>query len=130
MKSGITEAKTIHKKTRIPFSTIYDNKNRIKSGEGIERKPGSGAREKLSTTVKKRISNLANSNSKYSCARIGNEAFQRGSPNVHLTKIWRHLSKSGYLKLVPKKVPMITERHLKTRVEWCKKTSKLIGQKW
>jgi len=50
MKSGITEAKTIHKKTRIPLSTIYDIKNRIKSGEGIEMKPGTRAREKLSTT--------------------------------------------------------------------------------
>jgi hypothetical protein len=75
----------------------------------------------LSTSDKKRISNIANSNPKLSCAQIGKIAASRGSPEVHPTTVLRHLKKSGYLKLIPKKIPILTERHRKNRVEWCKK---------
>jgi transposase len=121
LKSGIKDPKKIHKLTKIPLSTVYSIKNRIESGKGVQREAGSGAREKLSASDKKRISNLANSNPKFSCARIATIAHSRGSPQVHSTTIWRHLKNAGYLKLVPKKIPMLTARHRKNRVDWCKK---------
>ena len=70
-KSGVTNAKSIQNITKISLPTIYDIKRRIKSELGVKRRVGSGRPSKLSTTDKKRISNLANSNPKISCARIG-----------------------------------------------------------
>jgi hypothetical protein len=46
-------------------------------------------------------------------------AEKRGAPTVSDRTIRRYLNRSGYLKLMPKPVPMMTAKHIENRLNWC-----------
>jgi hypothetical protein len=112
------------KLTKIPQSTIYTTINCIKLKGSVKRRPGSGTSQKLTAIDKKQISNSANSRPKYSCVRIDEMIRMRGSPLVCSGTIWRHLKKSGFMKLLPEPIPILTHRHQENRLKCCRKYRK------
>ena len=52
---GTKKAKDLHQLTNIPLSTCYDFIKRLKSGEGVERKSGSGGKKKIKGKDMQRI---------------------------------------------------------------------------
>ncbi len=80
--SGFKDPKLLKEKTKLSLPTIYDIIRRIESGEGIDRRRGSGRPRKLKCNDRKRIGNLANSHPKYSYARIAKLTKNNGSPEV------------------------------------------------
>jgi transposase len=120
-KLGYTSPRVLREMTNLPRSTIYDIVNKIKRDGHVVRKRGTGRQRKFNSNDKKRISNLANSHPKYSCARIGQMAHERESPKISRWTVWRSLKQSGYSKLKPKPIPMLTPAHKAKRVEWCLK---------
>jgi transposase len=69
-----------HKMTGIPLATIYRTVAKIKSGEDLQRKPGSGAKRKVVGNDLRRVSQIAHHHPKFSSAEIGELAAKRGSP--------------------------------------------------
>jgi transposase len=118
-ESGIKNPKVISKSVDLSIRQVYRIIERIECGEGVNPRPIRGRPRKLKTNDQKRISNLADSHPKYSTARIAKIARDRGSPAVHLTTVWRHLRRRGYIKLVPKPIPIMTAAHRQKRLQWC-----------
>lgn len=118
---GIKSAKKLHQFTGIPLSTIYDHLKRFQTGKGSKRKVGSGRPPKLSANDRRRVAQLANFHEKWSATRIAQRAHKKGSPLVSRQTICRVLKEQGFLKLVPKIVPLLTQQHKDERVRWCQK---------
>jgi hypothetical protein len=62
---------------------------------------------------------LANSHPKWPCTRISKLAADRGLPEVDQSTVWRHLRGKGYAKMMPKRRPALTEKHIQKRFERC-----------
>ncbi|RWR98829.1 hypothetical protein B4U79_17110 [Dinothrombium tinctorium] len=118
-EDGIREPNKIHRMTGIPLRTCQRICGRIRRGEDLQRRRGSGAKPKFQANDLRRIQQLALKNPKWSSARIGELAALRGSPKVHATTIWRNLVAKGYLKWIPKPIPMLKPEHKTKRVAWC-----------
>jgi transposase len=91
----------------------------INSNQTIERKPGGGRPPKLSKKHCDILSKLVKRNPRYSAARLGELAVDKGVPKVSRVTIWRHLKKMGYKIFTPQRIPMLTKRHKKSRLDWC-----------
>lgn len=120
MDAGITEAKELHARTNMPLRTIYDTKRRYMQQLPADRKNGSGRPSTLSRNDSRRICQLAHHHPHWSAAQIKNVAEERGTPVVSTRTIQRKLKESGYVKLVPRKVPLLTPRHKEQRIEFCR----------
>jgi transposase len=120
-KIGVICPKKLAKVTKLSLRSIYNIIKRIQSGEGIQRRQGSGRLYKFECNDRQRVSLLANKHPRYSCARIGEMAKQRGSPAVHPNTVYNYLRRSGYRKQKPEAIPMLTKRHMENRVKWCLK---------
>lgn len=120
-ESGIRSASHLHRLTNIPLSTIYDNLNRFEAGRSSKRASGDGRPPILKFNDRRRISQLAVHHPAWSAAKIGGEAKKRGTPDVSTRTIERSLRGQGYIKLVPKEVPLLTPRMKEDRVEWCRR---------
>jgi transposase len=91
------DPKKLHKMTGIPLATVYRTIAKIKSGEDLQRKSGSGAKRKIVSNDLRRVSQLAHHHPKFSSAKIGELAAKRGNPLVHPNTILNTLKRSGYL---------------------------------
>ena len=118
-EEGVVRPKEIHQITGIPLRTCQRIVKKLSEGQSVERKAGSGGHNKLSVNDERRIAALARNNPKYSSSRIGKKATENGTNDVHGSTIYRHLVAKGYMKLVPRKVPLLTDRHKAARVAWC-----------
>jgi transposase len=118
---GITDRSEIVKRTNIPYSTVCQIIARKNEGKPVEHMAGAGRPFKFNSSDKKRVSNLAIAHLKWSVAKIGNLAEKRGTPAVSDRMIRRYLNRSGYLKLMPKPVPMMTAKHIENRLNWCQR---------
>jgi len=114
---GNQDAKSITKTTGIPKSTVYRVISRIKSGEGIGRRPGTGRPSILQPVDRRRVAHLARNHPLWSAANIAAEAARRGSPSVSRNTVARSLAKSGYKKWRAESSPDLTEEHKRKRVQ-------------
>lgn len=119
-ESGIRSASTLQQLTKIPLRTIYDNLKRFEAGRSSERAGGDGRPRILKIEDRRRIAQLAVHHPTWSAAKIGKEAVKRGTPNVSAKTIRRTLQGQGFVKLVPKQVPLLTPSMKQKRVEWCR----------
>jgi transposase len=120
-EDGFRSPQEVHKITRIPLRTIARNISKFRKGEGPERKVGTGRPPKLSANDRRRVHQLAVKHEQWPAARIAVRAAKLGSPLVGKKTIQRVLKNQGFLKLVPKIVPPLSEEQKKMRVKWCQK---------
>ena len=118
-EAGIRSASRLHSLTRIPLRTIYNNLERFKEGRSAERAPGSRGHRILKPNDRRRVAQFAVHHPGWSSTKIRNEAVKRGTRKVAARTIRRTLKLQGYLKLVPKKIPMLTRAMKANWVKWC-----------
>ena len=118
--AGHQDPKYLAKKSQLHLATVYRLIGRIKTREGVQRRQGSGRPRLLKGNFQRRVTALASHNPLMSCAAIGSEAAKRGNPKVSPMTIWRSLRRAGYLKWTPRVIPVLTDRHKRRRVEWCR----------
>ena len=126
-QSGIRSASKLHSLTNIPLRTIYDNLERFRQGRSSERAQGSGRHRILKPNDRRRIAQLAIHHSAWPAAKIRKEATKRGTQKVTTRTIQGTLKNQGYVKLVPKKIPLLTRAMKANRVKWCKEH---LNDKW
>ena len=119
--AGFKQSKQLSELTKIPLRTVQRILKKIKSGESTERKAGSGCPQKLDVNNRQRVSQLAIKHEKWSCARIASKLLKAGGPKVSRWTVERILKEKGYMKLIPKIVPPLTEDQKRKRVDWCQK---------
>ncbi len=100
--------------------TVFRLKSLVKSGQGIQRKEGSGRPQKLKANDKRRVSRLVQVHENWSAEEVAKVAHRKGSPLVSSRTIQRYLKSNGWFKLIPKLKPMLTEEHKRQRVIWCR----------
>lgn len=126
-KAGIRSPSRLHKLTGIPLTTIYDNIKRFEEQRGAERAAGSGRHRILKPNDRRRIAQFAVHHPGWSSIKIRNEAVKRGTRKVTGRTIRGTLKRQGYMKLVPKAIPMLTRAVKANRVKWCKEH---LNDKW
>ncbi|KAF5308830.1 hypothetical protein FQR65_LT00530 [Abscondita terminalis] len=72
-----TIAANIAKITGFPRTTVQDYVKRLKSGQGIERKPGSSSKRKLSADDRRCLTQLALNHPKFSGEELADELAKR-----------------------------------------------------
>jgi len=120
LNNGVTNTETLVKITGVSRATVYNVKKRLRDGRGVNRKPGSGSPPSLQANDKRRISKLAEKYPIWTREEIAKEAHKRGSPLVSPWTVGRYLKSEGWLYMVPKPRPMLTEAHKKLRLAWCR----------
>jgi transposase len=119
IECGVTDNRKLTKITGAGLTTVKRVKALLKSGHGVQRKPGSGRKEKLQTRDKQRVAALAKERPKWSRLQLAEEAAKRGSPRVSRWTIGRYLKKANWVKVVPTAKPMLTVKQKATRLAWC-----------
>ena len=120
-EDGLRDASKVSKMSGIPLRTVYRVFARLRDGKSVERRAGSQRPSKLMPNDERRLYQLARCYPKYSSARIGNLAYKYGTASIDRSTVWRHLKAKGFMKLVPRKIPMLTDRHKAARLDWCEK---------
>ena len=118
--SNVT-ASDLVKLTGCSLRTAYRILKLKKEGKSLENRPKSGRPKKLSGRDLKVAKCILARNSKITCAQLSLELEQRLGVSVCPTTVYRNLVSSGYLKVRPKIVPLMTEKARLYRIEWCKK---------
>jgi transposase len=118
-EARIRSALKLHSLTGIPLMTIRDNLKRFEEGRGAERAPGSGQPRILKPNDRRRVAQLAAHHRSWPSVRIRDEAVKRGTRKVTDRTIRGTLKRQGYIKLIPRKIPMLTRAMKANRVKWC-----------
>ena len=120
-----TIAAHIAKITGYPRTTIRDIIKKIKSGEGIERRPGSGRKRKLGTDDMRCLTQLALKHPKWSGEELAKELSNRKDssgnirPKVCGRTVRNRLHEAGLKQWLPAKSPDLKPHHIQARLQWC-----------
>lgn len=117
-EAGITGARNISNRTGVPLRTCYNVLKRIRNGESVDRKPGSGRPIKLNGAARRRLAAIAGKNPKFSTVQVTERFNTSADTKISSSTFYRKLTEMGYLKFVPRKVPFITKRTKENRVMW------------
>jgi transposase len=119
IESGITDIEELENKTGASRMTIFRVKNRLKNGEGMERRQGSGRPPLLQTRDKQRILGFVRENPSWSREQVAVAAAARGSPRVSRWTVGRYLKSINWIKCLPQTKPMLTQEQKRKRLTWC-----------
>ncbi|GET51429.1 IS630 family transposase [Rhizophagus irregularis DAOM 181602=DAOM 197198] len=107
----------IHKITRIPLSTIYDNIKKLKEDNIVNRKKGSGRPRKITGKFSRSLGQSIRRDTSVPTRTLAKKLGQMGLEVSHST-VSRHLTVHGYKKSLPRATPMLTAAHKQKCIEW------------
>ncbi|GBC40527.1 transposable element Tc1 transposase [Rhizophagus irregularis DAOM 181602=DAOM 197198] len=114
---GMRKGTEIHKITRIPLSTIYDNIKKLKEDNIVNRKKGSGHPRKITGKFSRSLGQSIRRDTSVPTRTLAKKLGQMGLEVSHST-VSRHLTVHGYKKSLPRATPMLTAVHKQKRIEW------------
>jgi transposase len=117
---GICKGTEIHRITKIPLSTIYDNIKKINNVKTVSRKKGSGRPRKITGKFSKSLGQSIRRNNSIPTRTLAKKLGQQGL-EVCFSTVSRHLTTLGYKKILPRATPMLTAVHKQKRVEWAQR---------
>lgn len=116
--SGIQDAKEIHQKTRIPLRTVEYNLNKLRKTGSTEHMRGNGRTSKVTQSVSRAIGQHVCRNTAISTRQLAVKVQETQNTQISHVAIWRHMKKKGYKSSVPLGTPMLTEKHIESRIAW------------
>jgi transposase len=114
---GICNGAEIHRITKIPLSTVYDNIKKLNNTNTVSRKKGSGRPRKITGKFSKSLGQSIRRNTSIPTRTLARKLCQQGLEVSHMT-VSRHLAAHGYKKSLPRATPMLTAAHKQKRIEW------------
>lgn len=102
----------------MPVRTFNRNMAKLRSEHHLTRVSGSGRPRIFKGDSQRQVVQFARRNPMWSAQRIANAVANKTNTLVSSRTIQRSLQRAGYIKLLPKKVPMLTPRHKQLRVEF------------
>ena len=127
---GYKDAKVLAKMTSTPLSTVRRDLEKLRRGQTLNRKKGSGRPFKLNADEKRRLIQLARRDDLRTSRDIQIEMMKRGSNRVCPRTVRNYLNRAGYYSMVPKLRPMITMNHKVKRLKWCQDHKKTRWYNW
>ena len=125
--TGTKDPKILAEKTGLSLRAVYNITARLKSGEGVQQRRGSGRPPKLGPNDRRRLTQLANNHQMASSAELAAKLAKKKGPKVTRWTVWRSLRRSGLAKWLPKPIPMMTAKHQEDRLKWCLEH---LGRDW
>lgn len=116
---GNQTCSNISKTLNIPERTVYRVVSKLKAGNGIERKEGSGRPRILDTKDHRRLAQIVRAGPMKSVENIRQRMIERGSPAVSNATVNRELHRMNYTKKRAISSPLLTETHKQMRLNWC-----------
>src|SRR6266540_1938804 len=119
---GVRDAKTLHKQTSVPLSTIYDYLKKLKMGYSLDPLPRSGRPKKLTSKKCRHLGQLVSQNKYSTCPELVNNLKQlHPNLNVSLRTVLNELYNLKYRCTISKTIPFLTAIYKQRRVEWAMK---------
>jgi transposase len=120
--NGVRDAKSLHKLTSIPRSTIYDYVKKLKNGDTLNPLPRSGRPRKLSPKKRRFLGRLITANKFSTCAELAN-ILNENYTNLNVTDrtVLNELNNLNYFNIIPKSIPLLTDQQKLRRVEFAMK---------
>lgn len=109
----------------MPARTFYRNYAKLERGKCLKRLQGSGRPKKLSSNNQRRVVQLARKNPVWSSQKLACTLQDKAAVSVTDRTVRRYLRRAGYVKLLPKKIPALTDKHKLQRIEFCQKNLQL-----
>src|SRR6266498_5886739 len=105
---GVRNAKTLHKQTSVPLSTIYDYLKKLKMGYSLNPLPRSGRPKKLTPKKRRHLGQLISQNKYLTCSEFKNTLNQL-HPNLNVSSrtVLNELYNRKYRWVIPKTTPFL-----------------------
>jgi transposase len=116
--NGIHSPREIHEKSEIPLRTIQKNLKKLKETGTIEHKGGNGRPSKVTQTFSRSIGQVIRRNNAVSTRQLAVKLRETHNASISHHTVWRHIKKKNYKSSVPIGTPMLTARHIETRMAW------------
>src|SRR3954470_19477370 len=127
-ENGTRDAYTLHELTSIPLSTIYDYTKKLSNGISLDSKQRSGRPRKLSSKQRCHLGQLVSKNKFSTSAELANSLNKHHSNlNISSRTVLNELHRLQYHSTVSKSVPLLTNQHKQSRIEFSIKYRK---QNW
>lgn len=118
-RNGITSKQEISEYLDLPLSTVYRVIKRNETGEGFERRKGSGREQIWQGRDRRRLGQIVKNNAFKGASAIRKEMLERGSPAVSTRTVQRQLARQHWVKKRGIPTPKLTERQKQARITWC-----------
>ena len=128
--NGHQERKALIKMTGYPPRTVDRILKKLREGESLERKVGSGKPALLNSNHRRSLVQLARKNDMLSSSELRKKMIEKGYPAVAPRTIRSYLNRSGYFSLAPKAEPLLKPHHKADRVIWCQQHQKTRWNRW
>ena len=115
-ENGITNPNELAARTGMGLRSVSRNLTKLRKGESLERRPGSGRNRLITGPDKTSLTLIARQNPEFSAKDIQKELRDRGRPNISVRTIQRSLMSSGYSKKKPADIPDLTDLQNEKRV--------------
>lgn len=127
---GHQDRKKLFKLTGYSLPTIDRILKKLRAGESLERKKGSGRAPFLKPNDRRKLVQLTRKNDMVTSSDLRAKLINSGSPDVSPRTIRRYLNKSGYFSLAPKAAPLLKSHHKINRVNWCQEHVRTRWNQW
>jgi transposase len=118
--NGVQSPKEIHKKTNIPYRTVFDNLKKLRDTGTIEHKKGNGRHSKVTQNIARNVGQQVRRNSAISTRQLASAVQKTRNISISHAAIWRHMKKKKYESSIPRATPMLTSRHIELRKAWAR----------
>src|ERR1043166_10241711 len=82
--AGIRKAKTLHKMTSVPLSTIYDYLKKLENGTSLDPLPRSGRPKKFTPKKRRHLGQLVSENKYLTCTQLA-DTLNNHHPNLDVS---------------------------------------------
>ena len=113
-------AKKVAEMTGLTERTVYRMKKKLKIGGDSGRKPGTGAKRKLTGTDRRKLGTVATANPRLSNSKLASRLNELGGPSISYRTVGRELVRLGYKRKTPLSKPNLTDSHIIKRLEFCR----------
>lgn len=118
-ENGVQNPKRLVKLTGLSSVSVYAILKRIRSGEGITRRPGSGHRRLVTGNALRSLVAIGNNNNKQGFRKIARRFESLQGFRISHETARRTLKRQGYVSRRPYKIPKITEAQKAKRLDFC-----------
>jgi transposase len=128
-QEGYTE-REIAARLSIPKTSVHNTISRFKTHGTLKSLPRSGRPRKTTTRIDARIVRMANQSDAPSAVDIAEQLAKMNLVDISPITVRRRLNESGIEGTVRVRKPLLTKRHIKMRLEFCKKYQNWTVDDW
>lgn len=124
------KASKIAEITNFKVKTVYDVIRRVKALGSVSKKPRKGRPRITTPRIDRFISGMVRDNRMLSATKVQKAVLEQFELSLGRKTVVRRLHEAGHRGYRPAKRPLLTKKHMKTRLDWAKKHSDFSQEQW